>query len=101
MMPLSPRLARRTWPCVMAFLLACAPLHAAGFSRPDVDKHPDLFLWTDTCNVWVLRDKDAALLIALGDASVLDHLKEIGVNRVEWLLLTDHHRETLQGAKRL
>jgi glyoxylase-like metal-dependent hydrolase (beta-lactamase superfamily II) len=32
---------------------------------------------------------------------VLEHLQEIGVNRVEWLLLTDHHRETLQGAGRL
>ncbi|MGH7946762.1 MAG: hypothetical protein ACREF9_17430, partial [Opitutaceae bacterium] len=31
---------------------------------------PDLFVWTDTCNVYVLRDGDAALLIDLGDGSV-------------------------------
>lgn len=101
MMTLSPRLPQRACACVMVLFIACVPLRAAGFSRPDIEKHPDLFLWTDTCNVWVLRDNDAALLISLGDASVLEHLKEIGVNRVEWLLLTDHHRETLQGAKRL
>ena len=35
---------------------------------------PDLFEWTDTCNVYVLRDGDAALLIDLGDGSVLEHL---------------------------
>lgn len=61
----------------------------------------DLFVWTDTCNAYVLRDGDAALMIDFGDGSVLDHLDEIGVNRVEWLLLTGHHRELLQGVSRL
>ena len=62
---------------------------------------PDLFVWTDTCNVYVLRDGDAALLIDLGDGSVLDHLAEIGVKRVEWVLFTHHHREQCQGYPRL
>jgi glyoxylase-like metal-dependent hydrolase (beta-lactamase superfamily II) len=62
---------------------------------------PDLFVWTDTCNVYVLRDGDAALLIDLGDGSVLDHLEDIGVKRVEWVLFTHHHREQCQGAPRL
>ena len=62
---------------------------------------PDVFVWTDTCNAYVLRDGDAALLIDLGDGSVLDHLAEIGVKKVEWLLLTGHHRELLQGVDRL
>lgn len=62
---------------------------------------PDLFLWSDTCNVYVLRDGDAALLIDLGDGSVLDHLKEIGVSRVEWVLFTHHHREQCQGHPKL
>jgi glyoxylase-like metal-dependent hydrolase (beta-lactamase superfamily II) len=74
---------------------------AAGFSQPDVKLHPQLFLWSDTCNVWVLRDGDAALLVDLGDGSVLDHLHEIGVKRVEWVLFTHHHREQCQGAPRL
>ncbi|MBE3123512.1 MAG: MBL fold metallo-hydrolase [Planctomycetes bacterium] len=62
---------------------------------------PDLFVWTDTCNVYVLRDGEAALLIDLGDGSVLDHLTEIGVKRVEWVLFTHHHREQCQGYPRL
>jgi glyoxylase-like metal-dependent hydrolase (beta-lactamase superfamily II) len=62
---------------------------------------PDLFVWTDTCNVYVLRDGDAALLIDLGDGSVLDRLPEIGVRRVEWVLFTHHHREQSLGAPRL
>ncbi|MGE5297359.1 MAG: MBL fold metallo-hydrolase, partial [Solirubrobacterales bacterium] len=68
--------------------------------RP-VGSEPDLFVWTDTCNVYVLRDGDAAILIDLGDGSVLDHLGEIGVRRVEWVLFTHHHREQCQGAGKL
>jgi glyoxylase-like metal-dependent hydrolase (beta-lactamase superfamily II) len=62
---------------------------------------PNLFIWTGTCNVYVLRDGEAALLIDLGDGSVLDHLGEIGVRRVEWVLFTHHHREQCQGAAKL
>jgi glyoxylase-like metal-dependent hydrolase (beta-lactamase superfamily II)/dienelactone hydrolase len=74
-----------------------------GGSLEPVDKElfPDLFVWRDTCNVYVLRDGDAALLIDLGDGSVLGQLKDIGVKRVEWVLFTHHHREQCQGWPRL
>ena len=72
-----------------------------GFRKPDPKTHPGLFVWTDTCNVHDLRNGDAALLIDLGDGSVLDHLAEIGVKRVEWVLLTHHHREQCQGIERV
>src|SRR5260221_453915 len=62
---------------------------------------PELFAWSDTCNVYVLRDGDTALLIDLGDGSVLEHLADIGVQRVEWVLFTHHHREQCQGYPRL
>lgn len=62
---------------------------------------PDIFVWTDTCNVYVIRDGDAALLIDFGDGSVLEHLPEIGVKRIEWVLFTHHHREQCQGVARL
>ena len=71
------------------------------FTQPDAVRHPNLFTWTDTCNVHVIRDGDSALLIDLGDGSVLDHLAEIGVKNVEWVLFTHHHREQCQGAPKL
>ncbi len=75
---------------------------AAAQVRPvSIDSEPNLFIWTDTCNVYVLKDGDAALLIDLGDGSVLDHLAEIGVKRVEWVLFTHHHREQCQGFTKL
>ncbi len=84
-----------------ALFVGCVQLAAAGFSQPDAKALPNLYVWTDTCNVHVLRDGDAALLINLGDGSVLEHLASIGVKRVEWVLFTDHHREQCQGASKL
>ncbi len=87
---------------VFAFVsIAAVQVSAASFSRPAAKTLPNLFVWTDTCNVHVLRDGDAALLINLGDGSVLEHPGEIGVHRVEWVLFTDHHREQCQGASKL
>ena len=60
---------------------------------------PRVSCFRDTCNVYVLNDGDAALLIDLGDGSVLEHLKEIGVRRVEWVLFTHHHREQCLESK--
>ncbi len=58
---------------------------------------PDVFLWTDTCNVYVVRQGDRAILVDLGDGTVLEHLQEIGIRKVDWVLFTHHHREQNQG----
>lgn len=62
---------------------------------------PGVFAWKSTCNSYVIRDGDAALMIDLGDGVALEHLAEIGVKKVEWLFLTGHHRELLQGISKL
>jgi glyoxylase-like metal-dependent hydrolase (beta-lactamase superfamily II) len=90
-----------SWRVLAILGLAATPAFAASFARPTAKDAPDLFAWTDTCTVYVLRDGDAALLINLGDGSVLEHLSEVGVKRVEWVLFTDHHREQCQGASKL
>lgn len=61
----------------------------------------DLFLWKDSCNVYVLKDGDSALLVDFGDGSVLEALTSIAVSKVEWVLFPHHHREQCQGAARL
>ncbi len=85
-------------------LLSFVPIVAAPpktFIQPDPKDFPDLFVWTDTCNVYVIREGNTAILIDFGDGSILDHLKKIGVDKVEWVLFTHHHREQCQGAPRL
>ncbi len=78
---------------VIPLLLAPWACGAGAFSQPAPKTNPDLFVWSDTCNVYALREGDSALLIDLGDGSVLDHLSELGIKQLEWVLFTHHHRE--------
>jgi glyoxylase-like metal-dependent hydrolase (beta-lactamase superfamily II) len=60
-----------------------------------------LYRLADTCNVYLLADGEAGLLIDAGSGAVLDHLREAGVGRVEWVLHTHHHRDQCWGTPRL
>lgn len=81
---------------LLATALSCGSADAA-FS----EAAPGVLVWQSTCNAYVIKDEDTALIIDLGDGSVLEHLGDIGVKKVEWLLLTGHHRELLQGVGKL
>jgi len=56
-----------------------------------------LFVFEDTCNVYIVRDGTACVLIDFGSGKVLDHLRDLGISRVEWILHTHHHRDQCQG----
>jgi glyoxylase-like metal-dependent hydrolase (beta-lactamase superfamily II) len=60
-----------------------------------------LYRFQDICNVYIVRSGRRALLIDFGAGGVLDALPEIGVERVEWVLHTHHHRDQCQGDWRL
>ena len=57
--------------------------------------------WRDTCNVYCVVDGNRGLLVDAGSGDVLEHLHEIGVTRVEWLLHTHHHRDQSWGTGRI
>jgi glyoxylase-like metal-dependent hydrolase (beta-lactamase superfamily II) len=61
---------------------------------------PSVSLFRDTCNVYVLRSGREAVLVDFGDGDVLDHLDELGIERVTDVLLTHHHRDQLGGLRR-
>ena len=54
----------------------------------------------DTCNVYVLRAGQEAVLIDFGSGMVLDGLGELGIERVTDVLITHHHRDQVQGLAR-
>ena len=56
-----------------------------------------LYLFQDTCNVYVVTKGNAAVLIDFGSGAILEHLSEIGVEYVYALLHTHHHRDQCQG----
>lgn len=70
------------------------------WTRPLPEELPELFASTGTCNSYLLRDGQAALVIDPGDGRLLDHLEELGVTTIEWVVATDHHREGIQGLGR-
>ena len=62
---------------------------------------PRIFRWTDTCNVYCVTSGDRGILIDAGSGDLVDHLEEIGVRQVEWVLHTHHHRDQSWGTPRL
>ena len=65
-----------------------------------VEIAPEVCCIHDTCNVYVLRAGNEAVLIDFGSGAVLDRLGELGVDRVTDVLLTHHHRDQVQGLGR-
>jgi len=56
-----------------------------------------LFVLEDTCNVYLVRDGSRAVLVDFGSGRILDHLAGLGVDHVDWVLHTHHHRDQCQG----
>jgi glyoxylase-like metal-dependent hydrolase (beta-lactamase superfamily II) len=59
----------------------------------------NLFRFEDTCNVYVVKNGSHAVLIDFGSGRVLDHLGELDITQVDWILHTHHHRDQCQGDK--
>jgi glyoxylase-like metal-dependent hydrolase (beta-lactamase superfamily II) len=59
-----------------------------------------VYLFEDTCNVYVLVRDRSAVLIDFGTGRVLDHLADFGADRVTDVLITHHHRDQVQGLPR-
>ena len=54
----------------------------------------NLYLYEDSCNVYVLKSGNSSILIDFGTGKVLEHLEGI---TVEAILITHHHRDQVQG----
>jgi glyoxylase-like metal-dependent hydrolase (beta-lactamase superfamily II) len=61
---------------------------------------PNVFVFEDTCNVYLLRRGSQAIAIDFGDGEILDELAELGIDRITDVLLTHHHRDQAQGLRR-
>jgi glyoxylase-like metal-dependent hydrolase (beta-lactamase superfamily II) len=60
-----------------------------------------LFVLEDTCNVYLIRDGEAGLLIDVGSGTVADLVGDAGVSTLEWVLHTHHHRDQCWGTPRI
>ncbi|MBM3734716.1 MAG: MBL fold metallo-hydrolase [Acidobacteria bacterium] len=57
----------------------------------------NLWMFEDTCNVFVVRDGSRCVLIDFGSGKILDHLQGMGISQVDHILHTHHHRDQCQG----
>ncbi len=57
----------------------------------------NLWIFEDTCNVYIVREGTNAVLVDFGSGAVLDHLPALGITQVDWILHTHHHRDQCQG----
>lgn len=57
----------------------------------------NLYRYRDCANVYIVKSGAAALLVDFGTGDVLGRLAGIGVETVEEVLLTHHHRDQAQG----
>jgi glyoxylase-like metal-dependent hydrolase (beta-lactamase superfamily II) len=60
-----------------------------------------VYRFEDVCNVYVLTAGRKAITVDLGSGAILEHLESIGVDALEWVLLTHQHRDQCAGAERL
>ena len=58
---------------------------------------PNLYLFKDACNVYVLKDGDEAIVIDFGSGACYNALPEIGVEKIRHVLLTHAHRDQCYG----
>lgn len=57
----------------------------------------NVFLYEDTCSVYIVRNQNRAILIDFGSGEVRKEFSGLGIDRIEAVLLTHHHRDQLQG----
>lgn len=60
----------------------------------------NLFLFRDTCHVYILTEGEVAVLVDFGSGDVMDVLPQMGVRQVSDVLMTHHHRDQGQGLAR-
>ncbi|MFK4654189.1 glyoxylase-like metal-dependent hydrolase (beta-lactamase superfamily II) [Bradyrhizobium japonicum] len=62
-----------------------------------IRRSASLWEFRDTCNVYVLKSGAECLLIDTGAGAIMQHLASIGIERVDWVLHTHHHRDQCWG----
>jgi glyoxylase-like metal-dependent hydrolase (beta-lactamase superfamily II) len=80
----------------------------ADMAHPVSEVAPGVFRVRDTCNVYVIRSDEqtgadgeqTGIAVDFGSGMVLDHLADMGIDRLTDVLMTHHHRDQGQGLPR-
>ncbi|MBL8891499.1 MAG: MBL fold metallo-hydrolase [Planctomycetaceae bacterium] len=61
------------------------------------DETTEVHRWENTCNSYLIRSGAKGIVIDFGDGAIVAKARSIGVEQIDWVLLTSHHRERCQG----
>lgn len=56
-----------------------------------------LYWFSDTCNVYIIKDGNRGIIIDAGSGKVLNYLNQIGILQIDWILHTHFHRDQCWG----
>ena len=87
------------WTTCVAIVLffSLNPTRAA--ASDTVELSDNLHVYRGPINVGILRSGDTALLFDCGDGTVAESLPDLGINKVDRILFTHHHRDQACGAR--
>ncbi len=57
----------------------------------------DIYLFRDSCNVYIIKDGNRAVLVDFGTGRVLNVLDELGITDIDAVIHTNHHRDVCGG----
>jgi len=61
----------------------------------------NVILFKDVCNVYAIKQGESALLVDFGAGKIINHLSELGISSIDWVLHTHNHRDQCQGDNKL
>jgi hypothetical protein len=62
---------------------------------------PDVYLFEDIANIYVIRHDDHGIAIDIGNGAWLSQLSQIRVSHLDWVLLTHCHPAQCRGIDKL
>ena len=57
----------------------------------------NVYRFADSVNVYAIKNGKSAILIDFGSGDVLNHISEIGIDNIEYILHTHYHRDQCYG----
>lgn len=99
-----PKLTRRA--LMQTSLAALFSLAAAGNAQTSRSRAFEpvtsrLQIFRDAVNVGVIQRNRRVLLVGSGEEMILESVKQMGAESIDWVLYTDHHRDQCSGAGKL
>lgn len=81
--------------CLLGFMLNSA--RAADFEQIATQGSFEILVHRSTCNTYLIKQGDRGVLVNVGDGACFEQLPQAGIAKIDWIVMTEHHREDAFG----